>query len=184
MWVSEYGSSSDLDALLRHADTYLNPTWSRGGLYYERKSDLAWDEEGNYRYVDPNTGNGCIAYARLNVKNGLKKMWDEPWTRQTVERRPYIDNVTLDQGCDCLRGRWDEDNQAMIATFRTWNDALGQPISLKPIIKGLPTGRYSVFVDGRLGDVQTVRERGDEVDVKLDVGVVDVDLVVVRWDEI
>jgi Linalool dehydratase/isomerase len=54
-WLSEVAGPPDLDALLRHADTYLNPSWSKGGLYYAR-CDTGWDREGNYTCVEPYTG--------------------------------------------------------------------------------------------------------------------------------
>ena len=175
-WVSEYGSPADLDSLLRHADTYFNPSWYRGGLYYPR-SDTGWDENGNYTYVEPLTGNAAIAYARLNVRHGQKKMWDEPWTKEQVETRPWIDGVYLEQGIDILRGAWAEDTQAMIATFRSWN---GEDVLIKPVIKALPAGRYGVYVNGDLRDVAETQDLSSEIDVELNVGKEEVDLVVKR----
>lgn len=49
--MSEIVGSPDLDALLLHADTYLQPSWAQGGLYYAR-CDRYWDDEGNYTYGD------------------------------------------------------------------------------------------------------------------------------------
>lgn len=176
LWVSEYGDPSDLDSLLRHADTYMNPSWSQGGLYY-RRSDSAWDKEGNYTYVEPVTGNACIAYARLNVQHGQKKMWDEPWTKEQVEARPYIDDVYFDQGIDCLRGCWDEETKTMIATFRSWS---GAHTAIKPKVKKLPPGKYGVYVDGKLKKLTTLHDSSEEIEVDLDVTGDDVDLIVVR----
>lgn len=175
-WVSEYGKATDLDSLLRHADTYLTPSWVRGGLYYQR-SDTGWDEQGNYTYVEPLTGNAAIAYSRLNVRHGQKKMWDQPWTKEWVETQPYIDAVYLDQGIDCLRGSWDQENETMIATFRSWDDSR---VSIKPVIKKLPAGTYGVYINGSLRDIVVTHDLTDEIEVDLDVGKDDVDLVVVR----
>lgn len=180
MWISEFGGTSGLDPLLRHADTYMNPSWSKGGLYYHR-SDSHWDEKGNYTYVDPNTGNAAIAYARLNVKHGLKKMWDEPWTKDVVECRPHFDDLYFDEGVDCLRGSWDDEDKALIATFRSWD---GEKKSIKPSIKRLPAATYGVYVDGCLKDVATVNDASEEVEVALDVGEENINLVVVREESI
>lgn len=78
IWASEIGDQQVLDGLLRHADRYMQPTYERGGLYYPR-NDKSWDEEGNMTYVDPLTGNVLIAYARLNVPHGLKKLYEQPF---------------------------------------------------------------------------------------------------------
>ena len=91
MWISEFGETSDIDSLLRHADKFMSPTWSKGGLYYQR-SDSTWDDQGNYTYVDPNTGNAMIAYSRLNVRHGQKQKWDHPWTKEDVESRSHFED--------------------------------------------------------------------------------------------
>ena len=175
-WISEYGEEADLSAFLRHADEYFTPSWHRGGLYYQR-SDTGWDESGNYTYVEPLTGNAAIAYARLNVRHGQKKMWDEPWTKKQVESRPWIDGVHLEQGTDCLRGSWDEQSESMIATFRSWD---GSSVSIKPVIKNLPNGTYGIYVNGCLRDEKMVNDLSDEIEVKLDVKEQNIDLVVMR----
>ncbi len=41
-WLSELGRS-ELDGLLKYADEHLQPTWEKGGLYYER-NDEPYDE--------------------------------------------------------------------------------------------------------------------------------------------
>ena len=175
-WLSEVAGPPDLDALLLHADTFHNPSWSNGGLYYAR-CDNGWDKDGNYTYVDPYTGNTAIGYARLNVKDGQKKMWDQPWTKDDVENRPWIDGVGLEQDVDCLRGRWDEQQQAMILTLRTWN---GERIALRPVVKKLPSGTYRVYINGDLKRSAVVTSAFEEVAVELEVGDEEVDLVLLR----
>ena len=175
-WLSEVAGPADLDALLLHADTYLNPSWSKGGLYYAR-CDNGWDKDGNYTYVDPYTGNAAIGYARLNVKDGQKKMWDRPWTREDLENRPWIDGVGLERGVDCSRGKWNEEQQAMIATFRSWNR---ESVAIKPVVKVLPLGTYGVYVDGELRRLAVLASRSEEIAVDLEVADSEVDLVLLR----
>jgi hypothetical protein len=175
-WLSEVAGPPDLDALLLHADIYLHPSWSKGGLYYAR-CDTGWDKDGNYTYVEPYTGNAAIGYARLNVKDGQKKMWDQPWTKEDVENRPWIDGVGLEQDIDCLRGRWDEEQTAMTATFKTWN---GRRVAIRPVVKMLPPGTYGVYVDGELKRVANIASPTEEITVDLEVGREEVDLVLLR----
>jgi hypothetical protein len=134
-WLSEVAGPPDLDALLLHADTYLNPSWSKGGLSYARCYNC-WDKDGNYTYVDPYTGNAAIGYARLNVKDGQKKMWDRPWTREDSENRPWIDGVGLEQGVDCLRGRWDEEQQAWLRLSGVGTGKRGHPAGGQSVATG------------------------------------------------
>ena len=39
-WLSEIGDEEAIRGLLAHADTYMNPTWEDGGLYYPRNDTL------------------------------------------------------------------------------------------------------------------------------------------------
>jgi hypothetical protein len=175
-WLSEVAGSADLDALLLHADTYLNPSWSDGGFYYSR-CDVGWDANGNYTYVDPYTGNAAIGYARLNVQNGQKTMWDHPWTKEDVETRPWIGEAGFEQNVDCLRGKWDEEKRAMVATFRSWD---GTRRGIRPVIHTLPLGTYGVYVNGELEKVAVVTAASPSATIELEVGEQETDLVVLR----
>lgn len=78
VWASEMGDQETLRGLLTHADRYMNPTWKDGGLYYPR-NDTPTDADGNSTVVEPITGNALLAYARLNVPDGLWALYNEPW---------------------------------------------------------------------------------------------------------
>ncbi|KAH7084604.1 hypothetical protein BKA63DRAFT_457638 [Paraphoma chrysanthemicola] len=175
-WVSEVGGSPDVDELLKHADTFFNPSWHEGGFYYKR-NDSDWDKDGNYVHVEPYSGNAAIGYARLNVKNGQKKMWDHPWTAADVNDRPWIDGVLLEDDVDCLRGTWSEDESAIIATFRTWN---GKCTTIHPVVKGLPKGTYGVYINGDFRNVKEVTQNNVDIDLALEVDESEIDIVVVR----
>ncbi len=79
IWAAELGQHELLKGLLAHADAHMNPTWLDGGLYYPRQ-DASWDDRGRLTYMDPLTGNALIAYARLNVADGLRALYERPWT--------------------------------------------------------------------------------------------------------
>ncbi|KAJ7148013.1 hypothetical protein C8R46DRAFT_1128885 [Mycena filopes] len=120
MWVSEVADDATVAGILRHADEFLHPTWERGGLFYPRQDELQ-DANGNWTRVDAFTGNAAIAYARLNMRDGQRTMWEAPWTREHLASCPFVDGVGLDSGVDFLRGVWDPDVQTMILTVRTWD---------------------------------------------------------------
>jgi hypothetical protein len=175
-WISEVGGKSDLDVLLRHADTYLNPSWIDGGLYYARCDD-GWDADGNFTYVDPYTGNAGIGYARLNVKEGQKKMWEHPWTKEVVESTPWIDGLGLERGVDCLRGVWDDEERAMLVSLRTWD---GSVKSVQLLARNLPCGRYGIYQNGELQHVAEVAPLSEPLVIDLKVSGDELDLVVLK----
>ncbi|KAI4145100.1 MAG: hypothetical protein L6R39_003938 [Caloplaca ligustica] len=174
-WLSEIEGPSELDPLLRHADQYLHPTWHEGGLFY-RRNPPGWDDEGNYLYMEPYSGNAAIGYARLNVQGGQKRMYEEPWTKEDVLKRPCIEGVGLDDGVDFLRGVWVEERKAMVVTVRSWE---GKEVKMGILVKGLKQGRWGVYVDGGLREVVSKGE-ADDVRVQMTVGGKEVDVVVVK----
>lgn len=94
VWASEMGDEKVLDGLLRHADRFMQPTWRNGGLYYPRNDQLE-DEFGNRTLMEPHTGNVLIAYARLNVPDGLWRLYNEPVDRSFFEN-PALTRVADD----------------------------------------------------------------------------------------
>ena len=76
-WVAEMGDEQTLKGLLDHAGRFMQPTWSRGALYYPR-NDEEEDRFGNRTLVEPHTGNVLLGYARLNVPDGLFHLYNDP----------------------------------------------------------------------------------------------------------
>ncbi|KAL5092945.1 hypothetical protein Trisim1_000671 [Trichoderma cf. simile WF8] len=175
-WVSEVGDSSTLDGLLRHADEYCNPTWEDGGLYYPRQDQIS-DSEGNWTFMDPFTGNAAIAYARLNISDGQKIMWEAPWTSEQVQELPFVDNVTFADGIDFFRGHWDDNLHAMILTVRTWH---GEERRFRPVIRNLPVGSYGIYVSGKLQYIEEITKVKRAVELSWSVNGDEVDIVVIR----
>ena len=149
-WVSEVAPADTVKGILKHADTYLNPSWSNGGLYYPRH-DEKYDSDGNWKFVDPVTGNACIGYARLNVPDGQKIMWEKAWTPEQVQRSPAVEGVGFGSGVDFSRCKWATDSEygftGLVLSMRTWH---GKPSKIQPKIRSLPAGRYQIFVDSKL----------------------------------
>ncbi|KEY74063.1 hypothetical protein S7711_02653 [Stachybotrys chartarum IBT 7711] len=175
-WLSELGKTTELQGLLAYADEELHPSWENGGLYYPR-NDSVTDEEGNWTHMDPYTGNAAIGYARLNVKDGQKMMYEKPWTRETLAARPWIDNIGLSAGVDCLRGVWDAEARALVLTLKSWN---GKDVEVTPVARNLDAGAWAVYVGGNLVRSKSV-ERSGSFEVDVTVGGEEVDIVFVKY---
>lgn len=78
-WASEMGDEDTVAGLLAHADRYMSPRWKNGGYFYPR-CDRAYDEAGRVTAINPTVGNALLPYARLNVKDGLRKLYEGPWS--------------------------------------------------------------------------------------------------------
>lgn len=126
----------ELKSLLAYADESLRPRWHRGGLYYLRH-DEPFDNELNWTHMDPFSGNAAIGYARLNVEDGQRIMWENPWSTDDIASRPFIDFV---------RATWDVEEQLLILTMRSWNLDL-QTVGFR--VRNLSNGPWKLFVDGR-----------------------------------
>lgn len=171
MMLSELGKKKELADILEDLDNRMNPTWESGGLYYPR-NDGVYDDDWNLIHMERHSGNSGIAYARLNVEDGQKKMWEKPWTREILQSRPFVDGVTYADGVDFLRGVWDENARAMIVTLRSWS---GDERKIRLQVKNLPKGDWDVYVNGRLSD--TVHQ-AEFVEVAQVVGAEEVDIIV------
>ncbi|USP77976.1 hypothetical protein yc1106_05250 [Curvularia clavata] len=119
-WASEVADSTITDGLMRHADEFHNPLWERGGLFYPRNDTLS-DSQGNWKFMDPYTGNAAIAYARLNVPDGQRKMWEKPWSKEHFSDFPFVDGISLASDVDFLRGNWDSGKGAFVVSMQTWD---------------------------------------------------------------
>lgn len=174
MMLSELGKRKELDDLLEYADEYLNPTWDNGGLYYPRNEKLH-DEDWNLTHIEPHSGNSGIGYARLNVPNGQKTMWEHPWTRDTLDSRPWLGGDGFEDDIDFLRGIWDLENKAMILTVRRWQG--DDKFATFTLNNAGARTQWAIYVNGELKEVKEASPDGT-LDVKRSVGQEDVDIVV------
>jgi Linalool dehydratase/isomerase len=93
-WASELGDVVTRDGVLAYADQHMKPAERDGGLYYTRNDSL-YDDAGRYVEMDPLTGNALLAYARLNVEDGLWTLFNEPWDLSHFEA-PALTGVSVD----------------------------------------------------------------------------------------
>jgi hypothetical protein len=113
-WTSEMGDEASLAGLLAHADRYMNPSWTDGGLYYPR-NDTVTDENGNRVLVEPMTGNVLLGYARLNVPDGLWGLYNEPWSPDRF-LEPML--VAIGDNVDVGRAVFDPETRALHFSLR------------------------------------------------------------------
>lgn len=137
MLLSEMGDG-DLQGMLAHADRYMSPTRSDGGLYYPR-NDQAYDEAGNLVRMDRLTGNAMLAYARLNVPDGLWALYNKPWTADHFAD-PALQRIT--PGVDTTRAVYDRQARLLVLTI--------QPGDGRPLQISLEVGPLAVEADWTL----------------------------------
>lgn len=111
--AAEVGDQATLDAILRYADKFLNPVWEDGAYYYKRR-DQNFNEDDYYIGMDPHTGNALFGYARLNVKDGLKKLFDGPWDDRHFDQ-PAL--VRVPEDVDVRRAVFNTDRRALVITL-------------------------------------------------------------------
>ena len=152
LWLSEVGDRERLTALLDHADRFMQPTTEHGGLFYPRV-DRSTDAAGRMTYMDPLTGNALLAYARINVVDGMRAMYERPWTA-----RPSGPSIVTVTGATLRRAVHRDGGQAI--EF----DLVADAASAAPIVVGfgaLTPGRtWQLMETGRSGrpsDGRTVR---------------------------
>lgn len=107
--ASEVGDRENLDRMLRYADGFLTPTWEDGSFFYSRR-DGWFDERGMSWAMDPHTGNALLAYARLNVPDGLNMLYAQPWTSVHFAEPALVD---MPEELDVRTARYDHATQTL-----------------------------------------------------------------------
>jgi len=102
----------------------MRPTWRDGGLYYPRNDERA-DAEGHRTEMEPITGNVLLAYARLNVPDGLWKLYNHPWGRGH-HSEPALSEVAVD--VDVTRAYFDRERRELAFSLHRRNDRDGDGV--------------------------------------------------------
>ncbi|KAJ4245242.1 hypothetical protein NW762_014112 [Fusarium torreyae] len=123
-WVSEVGDQKTLDGLLAYADAHFSPTWEKGGLFYATEPMPPRDNAVSVS--DAFTGNTAIGYARLNVFDGQRKMYERPWTPESIATGVFVDNIDFSSDVDFLRATWDDSRNFLMLTMRSWDGSTKQ----------------------------------------------------------
>ncbi|WP_280854803.1 MULTISPECIES: hypothetical protein [unclassified Streptomyces] len=188
-WASEMGDEDVLSGLLAHADTFMNPQWENGGLYYPRR-DETYDDAGRFVAMPPITSNAMLPYARLNVADGLRKLYEQPSTERE-RSRPAL--TGLSDGVDVRRAWYDDDTKSLQLAFSSMHGSSTPTVQLT--ISRLGSAPWTLFVDrvpvagGRGSMAEPIEgarlyelrasEEGVELTIPLDGGLTSGDMI---WD--
>lgn len=80
-YTVEMGDTKTSNALFEHLETNFSPTWEEdtGRYYYPRNDDATKDENGISHLMPTMGGNAFIPQAYLNIKDGFKALYNNPW---------------------------------------------------------------------------------------------------------
>lgn len=159
--AAEVGDDETRDGLLAHADAAMTPTWKNGGLFYPRCDDL--DTE---RYVTCVMGNGLLAAARINPRDGIHDLYTSPWGDEELTD-PQVTGVAFP---DVLvaAARFDRDSRHLLvrlvpgdtppqlATFTVTGLDSARPVQVS--VNGVP--QDAVQWDRATGDLIVVAPLG------------------------
>ncbi len=121
VWAAEMGDEQTLEELLAHADAYMNPVWSAGALNYPR-NDVRSDAEGHRTEIAAIDGNALLPYARLNVPDGMWKLYNVPWEDGHFTR-PAL--TVVDEDIDVSRAFFDAASDRLLFRVRRRGDVAG-----------------------------------------------------------
>ena len=127
IWASEMGDARTLSALTKHADRFMNPTWANGGFYYPRQ-DQTRNADGDLIRVEPITGNALLAYAALNVPDGMWGIFNRLWTEDHF-KEPLITEIS--DTVDVLQAVYDDDDATLRFVLSPRADKPGPAATLK-----------------------------------------------------
>jgi hypothetical protein len=120
--AAEVGDTGTRDRLLAYADRFLNPAWDDGAYFYRRR-DSWYDQDGRLNAMDPHTGNALLAYARLNVPDGLRALYDGRWERSHFGE-PTLAEMPPD--LDVRGARYDAQTKTLALTFDDPRGTIGR----------------------------------------------------------
>lgn len=166
--AAELGDVETRDGLLAHSDAVMNPTWKNGGLFYPRCDDL--DTE---RYVTCVMGNGLLAAARINPRDGIHALYTRPWSDDDLND-PQLTGVAFpdvlvtaarfDRATRRLRvSLMPGDTPPTTASFAISGLDAGRPISL--LLDGVPQAGHGW--DQATGDLRVDVPLGDGCDLEI-----------------
>jgi hypothetical protein len=174
-WASEMGDETTLNGLLGYADRFMNPTWEGGGLYYPR-NDEKYDQAGNWTRIAPLTGNSLLAYARLNVPDGMWALYNQPWDRSHFSE-PLI--VERSDNVDITRAIFDRDARQLAFSVRARD---GQQ-SDDPFVVISNVGDFRLEIgDNVVTDAAVVDHQGSCLRIKVPTTPTDMVLAVPDWE--
>ncbi|KAL3470723.1 hypothetical protein BJX99DRAFT_263992 [Aspergillus californicus] len=120
-WAAEMGDEETKNRLVDYADKHFNPRIQNGGLMYPR-NDTIFDENHDFVMVSPLLSNSIMPLTRLNVRHGMKRLYENPWG---VRNRDHYDEpalVEVDFNIDVYRAVYIASDRTLkfdVAVFET-----------------------------------------------------------------
>lgn len=139
--AQEMGDHKTARGLLDFADKNLNPVRRDGCLHYERSDDF-----GSAHYATRLTTNGMIPWARVNPPDGLRQMYNAPWSEDQVNGPEIVD---IDYPRVLVsRAFYDEDDRSLTVALRRGSNPPDEA-SFRVVHRRPGTGEIRVMVDGQ-----------------------------------
>ncbi|KAL4973833.1 hypothetical protein BDW66DRAFT_168308 [Aspergillus desertorum] len=144
-WAAEMGDEDTKNRLLAYADKHFNPTITKGGLMYPR-NDSVFDEQGNFVMVTPILSNAILPLTRLNVKHGLKRLYEDPWGAKNREHygEPALEEV--DFGVDVYRAVYVKERKTLLFDLAAYEEGGKGSVALDKVFG---RGKWTLSCDGK-----------------------------------
>ena len=163
--MSEMGDRDSLDRIFAYTDHYMETRWDRGGFFYPR-NDIGHDCDGNFTAMSPTIGNAMMQYARLNVEDGLKMLYDEPLPPHHREQ-PAIESISA--FADVSRARYLTEERALVVSLSAFDGREEQVrLGLSNIVEA---GPWAIHLNGEraaIGEGLCCKEADSRVAVGAD----------------
>ncbi|KAL4752793.1 hypothetical protein BDW72DRAFT_211445 [Aspergillus terricola var. indicus] len=144
-WAAEMGDEDTKNQLLAYADKYLNPTIIKGGLMYPR-NDNVHDEQGNFVMVTPILSNAILPLTRLNVKHGLKRLYENPWSAKNREHYGEPALVEVDFDVDVYRAVYVKKSKRLLFDLAVYEEGRKGSVVLDRVFG---RGEWTLRSDGK-----------------------------------
>ncbi|KAL4997979.1 hypothetical protein BDV10DRAFT_201521 [Aspergillus recurvatus] len=144
-WAAEMGDEDTKNRLLAYADKHLNPTITKGGLMYPR-NDSVCDEQGNFVMVTPILSNAILPLTRLNVKHGLKRLYENPWGAKNREHYGEPALVDVDFDVDVYRAVYVKEEKRLLFDLAVYEEGRKGSVALDRVFG---RGEWTLRCDGK-----------------------------------
>ncbi|KAL4820399.1 hypothetical protein BDW67DRAFT_192420 [Aspergillus spinulosporus] len=144
-WAAEMGDDDTKNRLLAYADKHLNPTIVKGGLMYPR-NDSVYDDQGNFVMVTPILSNAILPLTRLNVKHGLKRLYENPWAANNREHYGEPALVEVDFDVDVYRAVYVKERKTLLFDLAVYAEGRTGSVGLDRVFR---RGQWTLRRDGK-----------------------------------
>ena len=140
--AAELGDEETRAGALAFADTRLDSAWEDGAFWYRRNDDLA-----GQRYCSCLSGNALLAGARLNVRDGFWRLFNQPSSVESPERELEVVDVEYPDVLIAHASADEAQTRLVVSTAPGGAGAASSSIGVAGLDGSV---RWTVEVDGRL----------------------------------